>query len=262
MTEPRLTLAVDEQGLTISSDRFKLITPGDDPAEMDAIISELQTMTRRTYGQYCGLSRALEVVGERWGLLIVRDLLVAPRDAEQLRKGLPMIPAELLLTRLGELENSGVIHRLPNTEPHVYALTEYGAALEDIVLAFGRWGSQSMKRQHPEEIVTVNTLIFGMSMVFQPDAAAGVRATYQLCVNDTVFHVRVEDGHAEPAEGPAENPDLVLDPGLVLRALLSGDLSVADALDQDLIRFAGDPALLEKFPQIFHMPELPGPKTD
>ena len=183
MSEAQWSLTMDRQGLTISGDGFTLTTNGSEPAQMDEIISELQAMTRRTYGQYCGLSRALEVVGERWGLLIVRDLLVGPSNAAQLQDGLPMIPADLLETRLKELERCGVVRRQPHTGsagPEIYELTEYGAALDEVVLALGRWGAVTMDRQHPEEIVTVDAVVIALRATFRPEAARGLRVSYEL----------------------------------------------------------------------------------
>src|SRR4051794_16358232 len=102
-------------------------------------------MTRRNYGQYCAVARALEVVGERWALLIVRDLLGGHRRYTDLRRGLPQIATNILSTRLRELEDAGVVRRrvLPRRPGSVvYELTEYGAELEDIVFRLGRWGTR------------------------------------------------------------------------------------------------------------------------
>jgi DNA-binding HxlR family transcriptional regulator len=265
MTESRLTLAMEPAGLTISSDRFRLITAGDDPMAMDAIISELQTLTRRTYGQFCGLSRALELIGERWGLLIVRDLLVSPRDAAQLHRGLPMIPVELMTSRLAELERSGVVRRQRKEEGatglDVYELTEYGAALEDAVMSLGRWGAKSMKRQHPEEIVTVDALIIGLRATYQPDAARGVHATVEIRANDVTLHLIINDGQLTANAGPllSGDPDLILEPGYALKPLLTGELTAADALEDGKVQISGDLALFHRFVEIFHLPDMPGP---
>ena len=262
MTESRLTLAMEPQGLTISSDRFKLTTTGDDPMQMDSIISELQTLTRRTYGQFCGLSRALELIGERWGLLIVRDLLVTPRDVAQLHRGLPMIPVELLASRLSELERSGVIRRRPKDGapgPDVYELTEYGEALEDAVMALGRWGAKSMTQRHPEEIVTVDALIIGLRATYQPAAAFGLHASFEVRTGEAVLHLIINDGHLEANAGPLPGADLVIDPGFALKALLTGELSAADALENGEVGITGEVELFHRFVEIFHLPEMPGP---
>jgi len=262
MTDSRLTLALEPQGLTISSDRFKLTTTGDDPMQMDSIISELQTLTRRTYGQFCGLSRALEVIGERWGLLIVRDLLVSPRDAAQLHRGLPMIPVELLSSRLDELERTGVVRRKARTDsagPDVYELTEYGEALEDSVMALGRWGAKLMQQPHPEEIVTVDALIIGLRATYQPAAALGLHASYEIRVGDSTLHLIVDDGQLEAHAGPLPDADLIMEAGHSLKPLLTGELSAADALADGHIQVIGDTDLFYRFTEVFHLPEMPGP---
>ena len=104
-------------------------------------------MTNQTYGQFCGVARALEVVGEPWALLMIRDLLVEPKSFAELRRGLPQMPAGVLSARLEELEGAGAIRRrMPSAskESAVFELTDYGAELEDIVMGLGRWGAQTM----------------------------------------------------------------------------------------------------------------------
>src|ERR671936_950820 len=112
---------------------------------------------RRSYGQFCGLARAVEVVGERWALLIVRDLLVGPKRFTDLRRGLPRIPTNVLAERLRELEYAGVVRRRLLPRPAgsvVYELTPYGQELEEAVLPLGRWGARALGEPRPDEIVT------------------------------------------------------------------------------------------------------------
>src|SRR5436305_487563 len=100
-------------------------------------------MTKHGYGQYCGLARALELVGERWALLIIRDLMVAPQRFSDLKRGIPRIPTNILTDRLKELEVADLVRRRPLPRPGsgvVYELTEYGHDLEDAVVALSRWG--------------------------------------------------------------------------------------------------------------------------
>lgn len=103
-------------------------------------------MAARDYGQYCGVTRALELVGERWALLIVRDLLVGPRRYGELAAGLPRIPSNILAARLKELQEAGVLRRAPRSRVIVYELTDYGRELEPGVLALGAWGFKAMGR--------------------------------------------------------------------------------------------------------------------
>src|SRR5260370_26666517 len=131
-------------------------------------------MTMRTYGQYCGFARALEIVGERWALLIVRDLLVGPKRFTDLHRGLAGIPTNGLTARLKELEHGGVIQRrlLPRpTGSIIYELTDYGKELEDVVVRLGRWGAKSLGEPRREEIITADSLVMAMRSTFRPDAA-------------------------------------------------------------------------------------------
>jgi DNA-binding HxlR family transcriptional regulator len=103
-------------------------------------------MNTRTYGQFCGLARALEMVGERWSLLVVRDLVLGPKRFTELQRGLPKIPVSILSSRLNELERSGVVRRRMLSELDaavVYELTEYGGELDQIVPQLGLWSTRS-----------------------------------------------------------------------------------------------------------------------
>src|SRR5437763_13541599 len=111
-------------------------------------------MTSRSYDQFCGVARALDLVGERWALLLVRDLLLGPKRFTDLRRGLPGIGTNVLAARLKELERAGVIARRtlpPPAASVVYELTEYGRALEGPLLALGRWGARSMRAREPAQ---------------------------------------------------------------------------------------------------------------
>src|ERR1700730_12979598 len=126
-------------------------------------------MAKRAYGQFCGLARAVELLGERWALLVVRDLLVGPKRFTDLRCGLPRIPTNVLSDRLRELEDAGVVHRRVLPRPAgsiVYELTEYGAQLDDIVLSLGRWGAQRLGEPGPDEIITTDSMIIALRSTF------------------------------------------------------------------------------------------------
>ena len=102
-------------------------------------------MRMRTYGDPCGIARALDLVGERWALLVVRELLLGPKRFTDLREALPRVSADVLSQRLRELERTGVLRRAklpPPAGSRVYELTEWGRELEPVVLALGRWGSR------------------------------------------------------------------------------------------------------------------------
>jgi DNA-binding HxlR family transcriptional regulator len=276
MSEGHWKLSVDQQSVTITSDRFQLTTAAPlmsnkdsmvedtafamaEASQIEAIVSELEAMTRRTYGQYCGLSRALEIVGERWALLIVRDLSVSPKSLTQLQQGLPRIPSDTLSARMRELVHAGIVRGLPTADDAVrYELTEFGGELEDILLRFNRWGAQMLGDQRPEEIITVDSLVVAMRSTFHPEPARGVRASYEIRVDrDVVFHIRVDDGIMHAAPGPLPGADLVLEPGTALKHMMAGELSAADAIANGTVHVVGDPALLQRFTEMFAIPSRP-----
>ena len=134
----------------------------------------------RTYGDRCGIARALDIVGERWALLVVRELLLGPKRFTDLRAGLPHIGPDVLSQRLRELEESGVVHRdklPPPAASQVYALTERGRALEPIVLELGRWGSQAPVPAEDAPL-GADAAMLALKTMFRPDP--GLRATYEV----------------------------------------------------------------------------------
>ena len=214
-------------------------------------------MANRAYGQYCGLARALEILGERWGLLIVRDLLVGPKRFTDLQHGLPGIPSNVLTSRLRELEEAGVVQRriLPRPDRGiVYELTPYGTELEDAVISFGRWGAKSLGDPHPGEILTKDSMIMAMRSTFRPEAARGLHAGYELRLGEIVLAIRVDDGSLEVAAHPLPGADLALEAGPGIRAVMAGELSPDAALASGTVRvISGDPALFTPFSRMFRI---------
>lgn len=221
-------------------------------------------MATRTYGQYCGLAHAMELVGERWAMLIVRDLLTSPKRFTDLRNGLPRIPTNILSARLKELEGSGIVRRrlLPRPERGVvYELTEYGAELDDVLLRLGLWGARSLGHPRPDDIVTPDSMRMALRATFRCDAARelGASATFELRLGPVVFHTRVHDGTVETGEGPADAPDLVIETGPVIRALLQREITAEEALAGGGIHITGDRALFDQFVELFEIPPAPAP---
>jgi len=214
----------------------------------------------RSYGQFCGVARALELVGERWALLIIRDLLVGPRRFTDLRHGLPRIPTNVLSERLKELEQGGVIRRRVLPRPAasvVYELTEYGSQLEDVVGRLGLWGAQALGEPHPGEIMTADSMVMALRTTFVPQAADGLQASYELRLGDIVIHACVEGGRVAVSEGALADADLVIESGPAVKDLLTGELTPAAAIRGGSVRLTGDPALLQRFVEVFHIPTRP-----
>jgi DNA-binding HxlR family transcriptional regulator len=211
-------------------------------------------VAKREYGQFCGLARALEIVGERWALLIVRDLLVGPKRYTDLRRGLPRIPTNILAARLKELEATAVVRRrvLPRPDGSiVYELTEYGNDLEDAVLRLSRWGARSLGEPRPDEIVTPESMIMAMRTTFHPEAAQDLDVGYELRMGEIVLHLRIHNGSLKAAEGPLPDADLVIETGPAIKALMAREISPTDAIATGSVRVTGNPDLLTRFVDIF-----------
>jgi DNA-binding HxlR family transcriptional regulator len=216
-------------------------------------------MRPRIYGQFCGLARAADLIGERWGMLILRDLLVGPKRFTDLHRGLPRIPTNVLAARLKTMEEGGVVQRRLEVRPHggvVYELTEYGRALDDVILRLGRWGACSLGEPRDDEIVTTDSMIMALRSTFDPAAARGVTASYELVLGDVVIHARVARGRVQVGAGPLAGADLRIEVGLELRALMAGEMTIADARRRGALRTKGKAALLERFVRMFRIPDL------
>ena len=224
-------------------------------------------MVARSYGQYCGVTTAVELIGERWALLIVRDLLVGPRRYTDLKQGLPRIPTNILSTRLKELQEGGVVRRVPLLNCGlVYELTPYGRSFEPIMLALGRWGFQAMGDPEEGDVVTPDSLTMALRTAFQPDAAED--AEYELHVGDVALRASVRDGvlsvaqlapPAPPVGGrlPDGEPDAVIVAGPGIRRLIGGEITPAEAVAQDVVAVVrGEASWLDAFAATFHIARM------
>ena len=212
-------------------------------------------MAARDYGQYSGITQALELVGERWALLIVRDLLVGPRRYGELAEGLPRIPSNILAARLKELQAAGIIRRAPRSRVIVYELTPYGRELEPIVLALGAWGFKAMGDPRQEQVITPDSMTIDLRTAFQPQVAASLPATaYVARVGPAELFIRVDGPTLEVArgDGPA---DLAFATGPNIRRLFSGELAPDRAIATGVVQVLRGPGeLLDRFATTFHLP--------
>ena len=209
-------------------------------------------MTTKTYGQYCGVARALELVGERWALLIVRDLLVGPKRYTDLRAGLPKIPTNVLATRLKELEQANLVVRRVQPRPSgaiVYELTQYGTDLEDVVLALGRWGARSLGELRPDEIITAGILVMALRSTFTPGKQ---KAKYELRFGETVIHAIVNADDLTVDVGPLDGA-VVIEAQAPIAPLLTGAVAGAEALKIKLVNTSGNAKDLDRFAASFHI---------
>jgi DNA-binding HxlR family transcriptional regulator len=201
----------------------------------------------RTYGDRCGIARALDVVGERWALLVVRELLLGPKRFTDLRAGLPHVGPDVLSQRLRELEAAGIVRRgalPPPAASKVYELTPRGAALEPVVLALGRWGSAAPVP--PDAEIGPDALVIALKTLYAPDGAGG---SYELRLGDQRFTVAPDGARLDARRGAADAPEVVLTgaPGGLAGWLWHG-APLGDAT------VTGEPAAVERFRRLFPLP--------
>lgn len=213
-------------------------------------------MPGRTYGQYCGFSRALELVGERWALLIVRDLLVGPKRFSDLQRGLPGIPSNILTARLKELEEAEIVRRRLMPRPSgavVYELTEAGRALEEPVISLGRWGAKRLGEPRAGETVTEDSIAAALLSTFRPEAASRANVSYELRLGEVVVHAQVRNRTVTVGRGPLPKADLIIEAGPGIRALMAREITPEEALKKKIVRVIGDPKLLALFAKLFQI---------
>ncbi len=218
-------------------------------------------MAKRAYGQYCGLARALEMVGERWAILILRDLMVGPRRYTDLRHGLPRIPTNILAARLRELEDSGLVARRILPRPSgavVYELTDYGRSLEPALVALGRWGAQRLGDPAADEVVTADSMSMAMRTTFRAEDARDVSARFELRMGPIILGVNVDRGNlkvidATSGDATRAAPDLVIEAGPGIKALMAGELTADEAIETGAVQVAGDASMLAVFARLFRI---------
>ena len=212
---------------------------------------------RRTYGDSCGIARALDQVGERWALLVVRELLLGPKRFTDLRTGLPNLSPDVLTQRLRELEEAGVIARRkldPPAGTAVYELTQRGRELEPVVIGLGRWGA--LAPFPPGEMrIGVDSTVLALKTLFDREAAAGLEAALELRLDGQRFGARIAGGELEISRGAVAAPDATIEasPGTLTELLWTGR-SLADAERGGSASVAGSKRLVSRFLRLFPLP--------
>jgi DNA-binding HxlR family transcriptional regulator len=212
--------------------------------------------TSRSYGDACGIARALDVVGERWALLVVRELLLGPQRFSDLRRALPGASSNLVTDRLRELESRGVVRRRnlpPPAGSRVYELTEWGRELEPIVLALGSWGVRAPLPPAPRTLSATSVLLF-LRTSAHPDPNAPP-TTCRLELDHRVWTIRTAAGqvHVEPGEPATAEVSLRADPQ-TLNALLGDPAALDAALADGTVVAAGNLPALRRLLQAVTIP--------
>lgn len=219
-------------------------------------------MKDRSYNQYCGLAYALDIVGERWTLLIIRELMAGPRRFKDLIAGLPDISTNLLAERLKHLEQHGLLCRRvlpPPAGSTVYQLSPLGYALEKTLLELGKWGSQFVPAS-PEgaAILPVGSYVLTLKTFFRPELAQGINETYELHVDQEVLQVQIKAGEIQVRQGETFKADVIFHTDISsYLELLQRKIEPEAAIAGGLIRIEGDPGALSRFLNLCGLPGSP-----
>jgi DNA-binding HxlR family transcriptional regulator len=213
---------------------------------------------KRTYHDLCGLSHALELVGERWAILVLRELAYGPKRFTDIRSGLPSASPNVLSQRLRELEAHGIVSRRtlpPPAASKVYELTEWGRELEPTLREFGRWAAKSPFFPETGHF-SPTSMAMNLETMFLPDKAKGLDLTVGLRIADESFRIRVEDQALSVERGEIGDVEATLttDPMTLIGVLYEGaELEVAEAAGA--LQIEGDRDAVAGLSDLFELPE-------
>jgi DNA-binding HxlR family transcriptional regulator len=225
----------------------------------------LTVVSRRTYDQYCAVARALDVVGERWTLLLVRELLTGPKRFKDLLEGLSGIGTTLLTARLKDLEEKGILRRTtlpPPAGSKVYELTDLGHSLEPVVMALSRWGLKLLDAPRPAEETRPGWAMVALQSSLELAAVHRRKEAYEFRVDGELFHVRVEGDEAEVRQGSAADPDLIISGDTeTFLSVAAGRLTLAEAIEAGAIATEGNRDSLARCLAMLGSPDGDGGKS-
>jgi len=212
-------------------------------------------MPEHRYQQYCALARTLDVAGDRWTLLIVRELTPGPRRFTDLIDGLPGIARNLLTDRLRDLEREGIIaraHLPPSAARQVYELTDDGRDLASAIVPLMAWGIRRLGEREATDTFRARWSAWAMAGFADRAAAKGVSESYQYLIGDSAFHFTVNDGSIELHDGSAQDPAVTLATDEDTWAdIASGKITASSAAATGALTVAGDPEAAKRLRRIF-----------
>lgn len=218
---------------------------------------KVTSFRERWYDDACGTAHALELVGERWSLLVVRELMFGPRRFSELRRGLPGISANVLAQRLDGLEAAGVLGRRtlpPPASVQVYGLTPWGYEAEPAVQALGRWAARSPGHD-PTLPLSAASAMMSLRTMFAPDRAGGVRMAVGFRFGAEEYRALVDGGRFQVARGEAAGADLLMEGAPEgVAALIYGGVPAAELERAGLLGVEGDAGDLARFARLFPLP--------
>jgi len=231
--------------------------------ELEKITSELKpgppTLPKRLYDDACGMALALELVGERWVPLILRELMFGPRRFGEIKRGLPGVSANVLTQRLEALEANGVLIRRklpPPASVQVYELTEWGYESEAPLAALGRWAVRSPLHD-PRLPLSGASLMMSFRTMLDPVRAAGIDARIAFRIGPDPFTAHLHDGRLDVARAETQDPDLsfVTEDAALIAAVVYGRQPIDQMEQAGAIKIGGDRALAARFVTLFPLPD-------
>lgn len=217
-----------------------------------------ESAEKRRYDDACGTAHALELIGDRWALLVVRELMFGGRRFNELRTGLPGISANVLAQRLEALEASGIVQRRkapPPVSAQLYELSDWGYEAEAAIQALGRWAARS-PAHNPALPLSAASLMLSLRTMFSAEKLGAARATIGFEMRSETFVARLGDGALAVSREDVANPDLLLaGDAVVLAGILYAGVPIADALSSGALRIEGSRAVAHWFTTLFPLPE-------
>lgn len=202
-------------------------------------------MARRSYDQTCGIATALDIIGERWTVLIIRDLLAGPLRYTDLLESLPGIGTNLLARRLKDLEAYSIVRRRelpPPAASTVYELTEEGEELREPLFALSRWGEKYMELPDSPAGMSTRTIMLGFSALIDPSVTRGLRLRVGMLVpGEPAYVLSIDDGQIDMRQGePGPDIPTVSAPLEVLFAIATRAMTIDEAETQGVLNIEGD----------------------
>lgn len=220
-------------------------------------ITNKEDGARRRYDDACGTAHALELIGERWALLVMRELMLGPRRFSDLRAELPGISANVLTQRLEGLEATGLVSRRrlpPPAGAQVYELTPWGLECEPIIQSLGRWAARSPLHD-PTLAFSAASLCLSFRTMFDPSRAEGLTLAAGFRIKGEEYHVAISAGCIEARRAPAAPADFIMSgEARMVAAAVYGGVPLQALIDQEALRLVGDRLMAERFATLFPLP--------
>lgn len=223
--------------------------------QLEKLTNRPESAPKRVYDDACGTAHGLELIGERWALLVLRELMLGPRRFSELKADLPGISANVLTQRLAELEAKGLVERRrlpPPANVQVYAATPWGLEAETVIQTLGRWAARSPRHDPTLPLSGVSVMLSFRTML-DPQRAKDVRGTFGFRFGHDHYVGHLADGRFEVERGETERADVVFTGApTALAAVAYGGQPL------DLVQVEGDRALADRFVGLFPLPDKAG----